>query len=224
MNPEKPILFSTPMVQAILEGRKTVTRRMVLPGNTTDFPVAKSMLNFNIIHDNGGLGVKVGQKVDSHLLWRGQCKWAVGDILYVRETFVYRLKHNRYYYKADHPEFEPYAHDGWKPSIHMPKNAARIWLQVTDVKAERLHDITEEECITEGIESDPIGDGVFKNYLYPKQGKYRFVDAEESFKSLWQSINSSIRKDGLNPRWQANPWVWVVSFKVLSTTGKPAEL
>lgn len=209
-----PILFSTDMVQAILAGRKTQTRRVVAASNTHGFSIPKKELDFDHIHNNGKLGVHVGAKEDPELLWRGRCKWQTNDVLYVRETFVYRSKHDRYYYKADHPEFEPYAHDGWKPSIHMPKSAARIWLKVKAVKVERLRDISDRDCIDEGILPAPgkNTDDVYKNYMPDHPAKW--CGPLPSFGTLWCSINGT-------ESWQANPWVWVVEFEVVSTTGKP---
>jgi hypothetical protein len=105
-----------------------------------------------------------------------------------------------------------------KPSIHMPKAAARIWLQVEEIKVERLQDITEESAIKEGIID--YQDGTYRNYFTQKglreQDGVHCILAKGSFQSLWCSIN------GLES-WDANPWVWVVKFKVLSTTGKPTN-
>jgi hypothetical protein len=86
-------------------------------------------------------------------------------------------------------------HMPWRPSIHMPKSAARIWLKVTDVKVERLRDISQEDAVAEGVKaSPPFAIGYFKN--------------------LWESINGAAS-------WNANPWVWVVEFEVVSKNGKP---
>lgn len=119
----------------------------------------------------------------------------VGSILWGRETSVYRHKHDKYYYKADHIDSEPYAHNGWKPSIHMPKAAARIWDEITGIRVERVADISEEDCIAEGIE--PVGEKLefggtqysgkwYKNYL---PGGYTFLRPYDSYRSLWQLIN-----------------------------------
>jgi len=101
----------------------------------------------------------------------------------------------------------------------MPKAAARIWLQVEEIRVERLQDITEESAIAEGIID--YEDGTYKNYFTQKglreQDGVDCILAKGSFQSLWCSIN------GLES-WDANPWVWVVKFKVLSTTGKPRTL
>jgi hypothetical protein len=134
-------------------------------------------------------------------------------------------------YKADGEE--PYGlknRGGWKPSIHMPKAAARIWLQVTDIRVERLQDITEEDAIKEGVRSNECSDVSKCPSLFCKSngcagaGEYHrypvdyddepCYSAVESFESLWQSINGP-------ESWEANPFIWRVAFNVLSTTGKP---
>ena len=105
----------------------------------------------------------------------------------------------------------------WMPSIHMPKAAARIWLQVQEVRIERLLNINTSDAICEGIKSKKIDtflDGtivMFKNYFV--DGEW-FLNPIESFKSLWQSIHGQ-------QSWDANPWVWIISYEVISTTGKP---
>jgi hypothetical protein len=207
---ESPIIFSTPMVQAILKGRKTQTRRIIKPQPCEvvkeDFgPVA-------IVGSHKGL--KEGQT----------CPYGYsGDLLWVRETFCIdsRGAHGDnpgYYYKADMPIYEDGYEiwpDSWKPSIFMPKDYARIWLQITDVKVERLKDISVDDSISEGIEIDsetPIGT-LYKDY-FQKKWKDVYANPQNSFKSLWRDING---KDS----WDANPWVWAITFKVLYTTGKP---
>lgn len=112
-----------------------------------------------------------------------------------------------FYKRTDKPQ-------PFKPSIHMPKEAARIWLQVEDVRVERLHDISENDAINEGIDrrlepSAPNGIH-YKHYLKDKWGP----SPKHSFETLWHSINGK-------ESWDNNPWVWVISFKVLSTTGRP---
>lgn len=203
---EIPILMSAPMVLAIIAGRKTKTRRIVKPQPELD-------------EDSGrvfsGHSPAKRSPFDIHN-WKDpyvECfsRWKVGDILWVRESFVYRSKHDKYYFKADHaePNTEPYAHSGWKPSIHMPKEAARIWLEVTEVKVERLQEISNEDAIAEGVnhgDQSPksIGGAIATMVL----------DARSEFFSLWTKING---EDSLD----SNPWVWCITFKVLSTTGRP---
>jgi len=148
-----------------------------------------------------------------------------GDLLWVRESclFLQSQPKSGWIYRADgHDDIdealkrERYR---WRPSIHMPKVAARIWLEVTDVKVERLQQISKEEAIAEGILHDEIGFkdydmAMAKGYGHPDYDYQHVQDAKLSFKSLWQSINGW-------ESWNINPWVWCVSFKVLSTTGKP---
>lgn len=223
---EIPILFSTPMVQAILQGRKTMTRRIV------KFPKDFTGKVFN----NAPYGLKYSSSLYGDTVQR--LAYALpGDILWVRETwspkyvkgalsgFQYNYPHIcPWTYLADDPKAKAYGvGESWKPSIHMPKDACRIWLEVTAVRAERLHDITEEDAISEGIEwyVDEFNYRHFKDYLADASGyghpdhDYPTVStAVTSFSTLWQKLNG---KESL----QLNPWVWVISFKVLSTTGRP---
>jgi hypothetical protein len=124
-----------------------------------------------------------------------------------RETFVYRDKHNKFYYKADHTEAEPYAHNGWKPSIFMPRAACRLFLEITDVRIERLRDISEEDAIKEGVLHYKFC-GSFSAYLYKDYSMETpgFAYAKPSFETLWKKINGE-------ESWTANPWVWVIEFK-----------
>lgn len=212
---EHGILFSTPMVQAVLNGTKTHTRRVVAPSNTTGFSCKKKDLDFSKVFDNNPFGVKVQSK-ETNELWRGACKWQVGDRLYVKETFTHRVKHDKFYYKANHTEHEPYQHSGWKPSIFMPKRASRIWLEITSNEVENLQDITDRDSSAEGIKSW-MHEGEMQYYFYPcndlRDDSWLNV-AKTSFYSLWRSINGE-------DSWQANPHVWVIKFKVLSTNGYP---
>jgi hypothetical protein len=103
----------------------------------------------------------------------------------------------------------------WKPSIHMPKAAARIWLQVESIAVERLRDITEEDAIAEGVN---LAEGLIKGEMLWKDYEHdlnNLSNPKSSFKTLWRSINGA-------ESWEANPWVWVVRFKVVSTTGREA--
>jgi hypothetical protein len=212
MHKEIPILFSTPMVQAILEGRKTMTRRIV------KFPKDFTGEVFN----NAPYGLKYSSNLYGDTVQR--LAYALpNDLLWVRESFfdaadyknapIFSNIQGDYIYKTDTDFIGCHK---WKPSIHMPKAAARIWLEVTHVTAQLLHDITEEDAIAEGIEQ-------IKGYTFQMYKNYRpehgpndgYQHAPSSFMSLWKKINGEAS-------WNANPWVWVVSFKVLSTAGKPA--
>ena len=137
----------------------------------------------------------------------------IGDILWVRESFQYsdELDEPFWYkqkYKEDYTQ-EAFERIKWKPSIHMPKEAARIFLEVTNVRVERLQDISEEDAIAEGIKKTWINDDIkqckFKNYINDGKGSKSAID---SFFSLWKKING---EDSLN----VNPLVWVYEFKVV---------
>lgn len=222
---QKPIIFSTEMVQAILSGQKTVTRRVVTKSNTTGFGTKKKNLDFSEVYGNGRLGVKVAG--EDNTLWRGVSRFRIGDYLYVKETWkpaswsedgdmwniVYKAggrQKVRHLFEDEEKEADFYirlthnlirsgckTEDGmfvnpeplvkWKPSIFMPKNAARIWLQVKSVRAERLQDITEEDAIAEGMDA----------LQFPLR----------SFAGLWDSIN---QKRGFG--WCINPLVWRIEF------------
>ena len=184
---ERPILFSAPMVRAIMEGRKTQTRRVVKP-------------------------------IPPRGLTPNHCRYGVpGDRLWVRETWAHVFGHEEYeswemphiksfvvdnYLTGSIPAGKPangdtvYAADGWddyvengdfrwRPSIHMPRWASRITLDVVDVRVQLLQDITQEDAGAEGVRS------------------------REEFHALWESINGA-------GSWDANPWVWAVTFKRVS--------
>lgn len=205
----KPILFNTEMVRAILDGRKTCTRRIVKPQPTAHY---------------GAQCIKP--------------PYQPGDILYVRETWerfecwncegdergncpkepkksVLDKTCGCYMYRATD---EISGDAKWHPSIHMPKEAARIWLKVTDVRVERLQDITPKGAESEGVGNlfyDDIGYGE-KNYGTEVDPEYGI--AKEQFAWLWES---TIKKSDLDRYgWDANPYVWVISFE---RCAKPAE-
>jgi hypothetical protein len=204
----KPILFSTEMVQAILEGRKKLTRRTqgleIINKNPDDwFLDGLKILGRFIFHN-----LKSKEEIQI------KPKFEIGDILWVRETWQTTWNENKKswdtIYKADGGYWID--DDGimkWKPSIFMPKKKCRIFLEITDVRVERLQDISEEDAIAEGIKKTWINDDIkqcrFKNYINDGKGSKSPID---SFNSLWVSING---KDS----WKANPWVWVYEFKVV---------
>lgn len=239
---EIPMLFSTPMVTATLDGRKTKTRRMKGLELQNENPDEWELVSI------GHLEYAIGKhKPENHfgatLKWKpyGSCNFMKcpygqpGDIIWVRETWAHAVYFNglreecHVIFKTQFPE--PVAWN-WKPSIHLPKAAARIWLEITDIKVERLKSITEEDAIAEGIKFEEDGgqrcyyfypcndirdDSYIPNKgLYVPEGAPRTSGAQISFTSLWASLNGW-------DSWKANPWVWVITFKVLSTTGKPYE-
>lgn len=133
-----------------------------------------------------------------------------GDLLYVRETFIKsEYATDLYYYKTDGG-----VSGKWKQSIHLPKSGSRIWAMVEDIRVERVKDISEEDAKAEGIEptkkDSRTGLQYFKNYL-----DSTLSNPVQSFQSLWASING-------RASWDANPWVWVIKYRILSKTGRPS--
>ena len=177
----KPILFSTPMVQAILHEKKTQTRRVIKPQPTNP--------RYNCI---GWLGWE-----DGHGYKIQPQPHSVGDILWVRETWADGCM-SGYIYKAGH-EYADRLDDlkQWRPSIFMPKEACRIFLRVTDVRVERVRDISEADATSEGV----------KNY-HDSKGNITTKNKVEAFRHLWDYLNE---KRGFG--WDTNPWVWVYTFE-----------
>ena len=199
--PIKPILFNTEMVRAILDGRKDATRRIV-KGFISDDAVwgYTAFTPKGYISCRGTFADGYGEK-----FFKLPCE--SGDILYVRETW--KKAPNGYYYYEDWQRNDIADVTKWKPSIYMPKEAARIWLKVTDVRVERLQEITDNECIKEGIYPSNCRDcnDIFGCDVCPDEG----YDEVDKFVEVW---NSTIKKSDLNRYgWDANPWVWVISFE-----------
>nr|DAT62414.1 MAG TPA: ASCH domain protein [Caudoviricetes sp.] len=194
----KPILFNTEMVRAILDGRKTCTRRLVKPqpdekhtyplGFVTDSTEKKKVGRFGFGIDEYGGSIQYEKP-----------PYQPGDILYVRETWCKGYLMNakeRYYYKADDNDFLC----TWHPSTNMPKQAARIWLRVMDVRVERLQEITAESALTEGADK----------YIHAN-GTLNEDQTITSFIGIW---NSTIKKSDIDRYgWDANPYVWVIEFE-----------
>lgn len=205
----KPILFSTEMVKAILDGRKTQTRRIVKPQPTPSMDWVGRLIDTTCRENRKNVGKLHWSDKKEHIFAKDYCQ--VGDILWVRETWQFMPdgdKKFRVCYAADgefkdckRPEnWNPYLYnyERWRPSIHMPFEAARIFLKVTDVRVEKLNCITEEDAIKEGVISG--------------QGQKRWT-ARSAFMDLWDSINF---KRGYG--WDSNPWVWVISFERTENT------
>ena len=190
----KPILFNTEMVRAILDGRKTCTRRICKDVNAYMVP---DMAFYNADKRTYAVYNYADLKHTEPLsLVERKCLICPGDILYVRETFIQAASHI-FWYKADDKEFLSKCKN-WKPSIHMPKEAARIWLKVTDVRVERLQDIDINGIRNEGLSSMTVHAG----------------DTEIALKELAILWNSTIKKSDLDRYgWDANPWVWVIEFE-----------
>ena len=196
-------------IPAILDGRKTVTRRLVKP---------QPVLNEGFWTIGGAAwsdGVKRLHAVIGHSLYNRQ-PYQPGDILYVRETWSHDVGGcyiHRASYKEDFTENTDIDAVGnkikWHPSIHMPKEAARIWLKVTDVRVERLQDITEDGAVAEGIYKSNCRNcnAPFGCDACPDEG----YDELDAFVELW---DSTIKKSDLDRYgWDANPYVWVVEFE-----------
>lgn len=211
MSKEKPILFSTPMVQAILEDKKTKTRRVAkikfLEGFNPEWSGYKPVL------ENG----KFFLEGSNHRSATTEVKqpYQVGDIIWVRETWKYYVKavgkgesfrvKQFLAYKADEDngnvqKSSEWFEGKWRPSIFMPRAAARLFLRVTNVRVERLQDIQLSDCLKEGIQLSPCeaDDDVL----------YQSITAEDKFAELWDSLNT---KRGYG--WDVNPWVWVIEFE-----------
>lgn len=215
---ERPILFSGSMVRAILQGRKTQTRR-----------VAKDVKH----PDLGNLYAPgVLAREPAHVIHRACSYGQPGDRLWVRETWspdattMYPCPN--YWYAASDSFQSGSSHDcpkqwrgnyadclacweeshgkfRWRPSIHMPRKASRISLEVVSVKVERLNAISEEDALAEGVEVFEDGAGWGLPLAGGKMGPWR-RHATEVYEDLWESINGP-------GSWNKNPWVWVVEFK-----------
>lgn len=194
-----PILFNTEMVRAILDGRKSCTRRIVKPQQL-----------IVMLPDKCKNGAPEEFLKEKKLMFKPYCDmtdielintaykapYQPGDILYVRETW--KKAPNGYYYYEDWQRNDIADVTKWKPSIHMPKEAARIWLKVTDVRGERLQEITIDGIRNEGLSSMAVHAGDMEIAL-------------KEWENLW---NSTIKKSDLDSYgWEANPWVWVIEFE-----------
>ena len=214
---ERPILMSGAMVRAILRDLdpKTQTRRVVKPQPPAE---AKDVFTF---HHPDPRTHFFGFDGEALMDWAQPCPYGeVGDRLYVRETW----QHSNHplgpyeedclvFYRADYFD-DPHGADGekspegkyrdWRPSIHMPRSASRITLEVIGVRVERLHDISEQDAIAEGVDgpmcADAVGRAPSRATLLPA--------AVHGYAHLWESLNAA-RGYG----WSTNPWVWVISFQ-----------
>lgn len=220
---ERPILFSGPMVRAILDGRKTVTRRVLAaPGQGWEFGVNEPGITFGTINSphpkRGKFGVfvrrelsKGGGKYERDLVI---CPYGQpGDRLWVRESLRLDPEYGHYYAaggrhgetvylcslfddedKQTGPSYDGLLPERSVPSIHLHRRYSRILLEITDVRVERLNDISEDQALAEGVTFSPV-----KPQRQSTMGRDAFAD-------LWANINGV-------ESWEANPWVWVVEFK-----------
>ena len=213
---ELPILFSSEMVKAILEGRKTQTRRIIKPQPPNDKYQLITLIDTTDSEERKHRGKNQWAIIDGLNIVADQkiyfkSRYQVGDRLWVRETFCYGNVSG-----AENGEGNPdilfisqckgesdiiFKEEAlrenidieevvWRPSIHMPKWAARIWLEVTGVKVERVQDISIKDAFAEGVSTQQAS------------------HAQPFFQSLWDSLNA---KRGYS--WKSNPWVWVIEFK-----------
>lgn len=208
----KPILFNTEMVRAILDGRKSCTRRLVKTRR-------KDACGFYVTKKADGTFSGIYEYDENESMFDNPLMppYQPGDILYIRETWSEGYEDGTYIYKADDkladlPTFKESSKLIYHPSIHMPKKAARIWLKVTDVRVERLQEITYNGALregSEGIRCDHVALGVHGCTDCMNTGWIEPPQVE--FMQIW---NSTIKKSDINRYgWDANPWVWVIEFE-----------
>lgn len=214
---EIPILYSTPMVQAKLAGRKTQTRRIMKIQ-----PESDAYYQMRICDTDKGYGciIDYNQGDENPFV---KCPYGrPGDILWVRESWSYSYQWEAYQaagigpydyekypvhiYRADRTEPK-----GWRPSIHMRKDAARIWERVKSISVERVQEITVDDCICEGIKFDEDSGYFFAG------DEILSGDAQGCYEALWKKLNGF-------ESWHSNPWVWVIETETLSATGRPKDL
>jgi hypothetical protein len=200
----KPILFNTEMVRAILDGRKTCTRRICKDANeytVPDMDFYNADMRTYAVHNFADKKHTEKLSIAERI-----CPICPGDILYVRETVWQKIGYyldidgetkpswyNEFKYVTSYEKPETGWNYSWakRPSIHMPKEAARIWLKVTDVRVERLQDMTDDDAEAEGC--------------------FDYTSTALGFPDVW---DSTIKKSDLDRYgWDANPWVWVISFE-----------
>lgn len=212
MIPISPILFTSPMVRAILAGHKTQTRRIVKPQPPNEDYTVCDYCDWEEDSDSSGIkSVKFSQPFDTSDKWGwwpqgyktikspyGQ----PGDRLWVRETFMPMPHLNaRAFYRAS----DPLVGGKWKPSIFMPRSLSRITLEITGIRVERLTSITEAHALAEGVAVFEDGAGYTIPRKNGKPGAWQ-RNPEDAYRALWESINGS-------GSWDRNPWVWVITFR-----------
>lgn len=198
---ERPILFSDPMVRAILAGAKTQTRRIMKPQPTRvdgGVPFGDGPKWARATPGSAVIGCPHGKRGDR--LWVREAHYIIGEY---REVFFRATQDSNNSPTLSWP-------GPWRPSIHMPRWASRITLEVTGVRCERLRDISEADAQAEGVERTVTGDGWsrYADSSWEAVGLPPFADARSSFRSLWEHINGT-------GSWDANPWILVVSFRRL---------
>ncbi|MEB5922773.1 hypothetical protein [Franconibacter daqui] len=209
---ERGMIFNAEMVKAIIDGRKTMTRRIVNP--QAELTKGSGFSWKGHLYGSGSDDRETNRNF-AHI----KCPFGKpGDRLWVRETWAEAgaSAPNLKLYRANYPEHVPSHYENvppaeeirWKPSIHMPRWASRITLEITGVRVERLNSISEQDALAEGIDAEN---------LYDSQDNYDCIadhnftgrpTAAGHFSYLWQSIYGV-------ESWQANPWVWVIEFRVI---------
>lgn len=195
----KPIIFNGPMVRALLDGRKDQTRRVV------KIPDHDRWQHFHRLIEASSAGESVVAEFSPDGFTKGHvsCPYGqLGDLLWVRETWG---AHDQGFDAAEEASFIVYRADDarpnpqrWRPSIHMPRWASRLTLRITDVRVQRVQEISEEDAAAEGVERTHAG------------GPWGEESLIESFSALWDSIYA---KRGYG--WDANPWVWALTFEII---------
>ena len=225
---DRPIIFSAPMVRALLDGRKTQTRRVLKP--QPEYIESSGRWKWSLPpktrRNVTGGSVATGSREFWEYAPNGSFPYAVGDRLYVREAFIgpYAYEVNKYpprdwgnkaiWFPADGPVPEKHAGQFWhraRPSIHMPRWASRLTLTVTDVLVQRLQDISEADAIAEGIERLKSGRGFYDptvSHAAVRFGEWTST-ARQGFCRLWNSLHGP-------GAWDANPWVVALTFTVQS--------
>jgi hypothetical protein len=219
---EKPILFSAPMIRALLAGKKTMTRRLLHP---QPIPTDPANIGEFLYYWQGFAGNETGLRT----IAPKHCRYQPSDVLWVKEAYqidgetpgsvlgCYLADKERFWMSLNSEELEKFHARRYPmnptPGMFMYRSLSRIALRVADVRIERLRDITEDDAVSEGVARQlytiPLmGEGwIYRDYLNHDNS---FYTARESVKSLWQSIN------GRKCSWESNPWLAVISFEVVN--------
>jgi hypothetical protein len=208
---ERPILFSGPMVRAILDGRKTQTRRALKPS-------AMLLIETAIVHGEVNDFIANGVPAKGDLKYVQEfCPYGQpGDRLWVKETYSAHGSfgdQGRKVYRADLGDDAKEPHGlHWRPSIFCTRKASRITLEITSVRVERLNDISDEDAKAEGVipveKARADGRQFWRDYRLSGDGTFCVMSPQESYRSLWEQINGA-------GSWEVNPWVWVIEFRRL---------
>ncbi len=216
---ERPIIFNTEMVRAILDNRKTMTRRVIKAPLSNDvgeflrqlWPCRRNKYEYM---GDPKQGYEVSLKPYAF----------PGDKLWVRETWaaskLYNLcpprdipdKTDIFYSVGDAGDTKV---TKWRPSIHMPKKFCRLWLEVKRIRIERLQDISEEDAKAEGIKAFKFSQGSIGYGTERLALGAMNTNAKNAFRFLWDCINGEPRKNGVDISWDANPWVWIIEFDLV---------